>query len=81
VTRARIDHTVTASTFSLDGRTFKNGNNVWVVGGDSECVGIDAPAIVELLGLPEHTVVWTGHGDDTTIKAEKAEVPRPVRDA
>jgi glyoxylase-like metal-dependent hydrolase (beta-lactamase superfamily II) len=44
-------------------------------------VGIDAPAIVELLGLPEHTVVWTGHGDDTTIKAEKAEVPRPVRDA
>jgi glyoxylase-like metal-dependent hydrolase (beta-lactamase superfamily II) len=40
---ARIDHTVTAGTFSLDGETFDVENNVWVVGDDQECVVIDAP--------------------------------------
>ena len=27
-----------------------------------------------LMGLPEHTVVKSGHGDDTTIKAESANI-------
>ena len=27
-----------------------------------------------LMGLPENTVVKTGHGDDTTIKAESANI-------
>ena len=40
---ARIDHTVTSGTFSLDGQTFDVDNNVWVVGDDEECVVIDAP--------------------------------------
>ena len=40
---ARIDHTVTSGTFSLDGQTFDVDNNVWVVGDDTECVVIDAP--------------------------------------
>ena len=33
-----------------------------------------------LLGLPGETVVKTGHGDDTTIEAERANVLRPVAD-
>lgn len=44
---ARIDHTVTSGTFSLDGQTFDVDNNVWVIGDDSECVVIDAPHDVE----------------------------------
>ena len=51
---ARIDHTVTSGTFSLDGQTFDVDNNVWVVGDDAECVVIDAPhdvaAILEVVG-------------------------------
>ena len=44
---ARIDHTVTSGTFSLDGETFEVENNVWVVGDDEECVVIDAPHDIE----------------------------------
>ncbi|MCW3819261.1 MBL fold metallo-hydrolase [Micromonospora sp. DR5-3] len=40
---ARVDHTVTSGTFSLDGQTFDVDNNVWVVGDDAECVVVDAP--------------------------------------
>lgn len=40
---ARIDHTVTSGTFSLDGGTWEVDNNVWVLGDDEECVVIDAP--------------------------------------
>jgi hypothetical protein len=29
---ARVDHTVTSGTFSLDGQTFDVENNVWVAG-------------------------------------------------
>ena len=51
---ARIDHTITSGTFSLDGQTFDVDNNVWVVGDDEECVIIDAPhdvgEILELVG-------------------------------
>ena len=44
---ARVDHAVSAGTFSLDGETFDVENNIWVVGDDSECVVIDAPHSVD----------------------------------
>jgi hydroxyacylglutathione hydrolase len=34
---ARVDHTVTSGTFSLDGQTHDVENNVWVAGEDTEC--------------------------------------------
>jgi glyoxylase-like metal-dependent hydrolase (beta-lactamase superfamily II) len=40
---ARVDHTTTSGTFTLDGQTCDVDNNVWVVGDDHECVVIDAP--------------------------------------
>jgi glyoxylase-like metal-dependent hydrolase (beta-lactamase superfamily II) len=43
----RVDHGVSAGTFSLDGQTFEVENNIWVVGDDAECVVIDAPHRVE----------------------------------
>lgn len=46
---ARVDHTVTAGTFSLDGQTFDVDNNVWVVGDDHECVVFDAPHDVDAI--------------------------------
>ena len=72
VVTARIDHTVTSGTFSLDGETFDVDNNVWIVGDDAECVIIDAPhdvaAITELVGgrrcgrwsAPTHTMIMSG---------------------
>jgi len=44
---ARVDHAVSAGTFSLDGETFDVDNNIWVVGDDSECIVIDAPHSVD----------------------------------
>ena len=41
---ARIDHTVTSGTFSLDGQTFDVDNNVWVVGDDERVRGHRRPA-------------------------------------
>ena len=46
---ARIDHTVTSGTFTLDGETFDVDNNVWVVGDDDSCVVIDAPHDVDAI--------------------------------
>ena len=43
----RVDHGVSSGTFSLDGETFDVDNNIWVVGGDAECVVIDAPHSVD----------------------------------
>ena len=66
---ARIDHTVTSGTFSLDGETFDVDNNVWVVGDDTECIVIDAPhdlpAIVKLIdGRDVKALVCTHAHDD-----------------
>jgi hydroxyacylglutathione hydrolase len=71
---ARIDHTVTSGTFSLDGGTFDVDNNVWVVGDDQECVVIDAPhdvdAICELVdGRDVRAVLCTHAHDDHVRKA------------
>lgn len=48
----RVDHGVVSGTFTLDGETHQVENNVWVLGGDTECVVIDAPHdIAEILAL------------------------------
>jgi glyoxylase-like metal-dependent hydrolase (beta-lactamase superfamily II) len=66
---ARIDHSVVAGTFSLDGETFDVENNVWVVGDDAECVVIDAPHAVEpivqlVAGRAVRAVLCTHAHDD-----------------
>ncbi|GAA2797557.1 MBL fold metallo-hydrolase [Saccharopolyspora taberi] len=82
---ARIDHTVTSGTFSLDGGTFDVDNNVWVVGDDHECVVIDAPhdvaAIREVVGGRRVLAVVCTHAhDDHVRKAPElaAEVNAPI---
>ncbi|AXH96160.1 MBL fold metallo-hydrolase [Ornithinimicrobium avium] len=70
---ARIDHTVTSGTFSLDGGTWEVDNNVWVVGDDTECVVIDAPhdaeAILALVGDRTVRALILTHGHDDHIDA------------
>ena len=66
---ARIDHTVTSGTFSLDGETFDVENNVWLVGDDQECVILDAPhdiaPILDLVaGRTVRAVICTHAHDD-----------------
>lgn len=69
---ARIDHTVTSGTFSLDGETFDVDNNVWIVGNDDECVVIDAPhdvaAITALVGGRSVLAVLCTHGHDDHVR-------------
>ncbi|MGA4670086.1 MBL fold metallo-hydrolase [Propionibacteriaceae bacterium Y1923] len=70
---ARIDHTITSGTFSLDGGTWDVDNNVWVVGDDTECVVIDAPhdanAILELVGNRKVVAIVATHAHDDHIVA------------
>ncbi len=72
-TEVRIDHAVTAGTFSLDGGTWEVENNVWVVGDDRECVLVDAPhdaaAILELVGDRTLKAVLCTHAHDDHIDA------------
>ncbi|KAB1660083.1 MBL fold metallo-hydrolase [Pseudoclavibacter chungangensis] len=82
---ARIDHTVTSGTFSLDGQTFDVDNNVWVVGDDDECVVIDAPhdveAIVDLVGGRTVRAVVCTHAHDDHVRVARelgARVHAPV---
>ncbi len=69
---ARIDHTITSGTFSLDGQTFDVDNNVWVVGDDEECVVIDAPhdlgEILELVGERRVIAVLCTHAHDDHVR-------------
>ncbi|MET0693221.1 MAG: MBL fold metallo-hydrolase [Propionibacteriaceae bacterium] len=69
---ARIDHTVTSGTFSLDGQTFDVDNNVWVIGDDSEVVVIDAPhdiaPIVALVGDRKVLAILATHGHDDHVR-------------
>lgn len=69
---ARIDHTVTTGTFSLDGQTFDVDNNVWVVGDDTECVVIDAPhdvqEILRVVGDRRVLAVLCTHGHDDHVR-------------
>ncbi|MGJ6979768.1 MBL fold metallo-hydrolase [Aestuariimicrobium soli] len=72
---ARIDHTTTSGTFSLDGGTWEVDNNVWVVGDDHECVVIDAPhddsAIAELVAGRRVVAVLLTHAHDDHIRATR----------
>ena len=69
---ARIDHTVTSGTFSLDGQTFDVDNNVWVIGDDAECLVLDAPhdvdAILKLVGTRLVLTVVCTHGHDDHVR-------------
>ena len=68
---ARIDHSVTNGTFSLDGQTWPVENNVWVVGDDQECVVIDAPhaadPIAELIGNRRLVGILCTHAHDDHV--------------
>lgn len=70
----RVDHAVSAGTFSLDGETFDVDNNIWVVGDDAECVVIDAPhdvdAIMAVVGdRAVRAILLTHAHDDHSRKA------------
>lgn len=69
---ARIDHTVTSGTFSLDGGTWDVDNNVWVIGDDDECIVLDAPhdpaAIAELVGGRRVLAIVCTHGHDDHVR-------------
>lgn len=69
---ARIDHTVTSGTFSLDGQTFDVDNNVWILGDDRECIVIDAPhdvqAIREAVGDRTVKAVVCTHAHDDHVR-------------
>ena len=68
----RIDHTITAGTFSLDGETFDAENNVWVVGDDEECVILDAPhdiaPILDLVAGRAVRAVLCTHGHENHVR-------------
>ncbi|MGB7449465.1 MAG: MBL fold metallo-hydrolase [Ornithinimicrobium sp.] len=70
---ARIRHTVTSGTFSLDGGRWAVDNNVWVLGDDTECVVIDAPhdaeAILDVVAGRTVKAVLLTHAHDDHIDA------------
>jgi glyoxylase-like metal-dependent hydrolase (beta-lactamase superfamily II) len=73
---AKVDHTVTSGTFSLDGQTFDVDNNVWVVGDDTECVVLDAPhdvaAILEVIGSRPVRAILATHAHDDHVRVGPA---------
>ncbi len=73
---ARVDHTVTSGTFSLDGETHQVDNNVWVVGDDSECIVIDAPHSVDdiltLVGDRHVKAIVCTHAHDDHVRVAPA---------
>ena len=73
---ARVDHTVTSGTFSLDGETFDVDNNVWVLGDDAECVIIDAPheveAILRVVGGRRVLAILATHAHDDHVRVAPA---------
>ncbi|TYC05466.1 MBL fold metallo-hydrolase [Micromonospora sp. WP24] len=73
---ARLDHTVTTGTFTLDGQTFDVDNNVWVLGDDTECVVLDAPhdveAILRLVGERRVRAILATHAHDDHVRVAPA---------
>jgi glyoxylase-like metal-dependent hydrolase (beta-lactamase superfamily II) len=73
---ARVDHTVTSGTFSLDGGTYDVDNNVWVVGDDQECVVVDAPhdvdAILGVVGDRRLKAILCTHAHDDHVRVAPA---------
>jgi hydroxyacylglutathione hydrolase len=70
--KARVDHTVTSGTFSLDGQTFDVDNNVWVAGDDTECVVLDAPhdvpAILDVVASRRVRAIIATHAHDDHVR-------------
>jgi len=84
--RARIEHTTTSGTFSLDGGSWDVDNNVWLVGDDTECAVIDAPhqlePILDLIGGRTLTAILCthAHNDHVTVARQLSEATgAPVR--
>ncbi|MGI4894981.1 MAG: MBL fold metallo-hydrolase [Janthinobacterium lividum] len=73
---ARIEHLVTAGTFSLDGETYDVENNVWILGDDSEVVVLDAPhddeAIAAAIGDRRLLAVLCTHAHDDHVRQAPA---------
>jgi len=73
---ARVDHAVSAGTFSLDGETFDVDNNIWVIGDDTECIVIDAPhSVTDILAVVgERTVkaIVCTHAHDDHVRVAPA---------
>ncbi|MCW2785460.1 MAG: beta-lactamase domain protein [Marmoricola sp.] len=73
---ARVDHTVTSGTFSLDGETFEVDNNVWVIGDDTECIVVDAPHSVEdilaVVGERKVRAIVCTHAHDDHVRVAPA---------
>lgn len=71
-----IDHVVTSGTFSLDGGTWEVDNNVWIVGGSSEVLVIDAAhsadAIAEAVGERRVVAVVCTHAHDDHVNQAPA---------
>ncbi|HTZ45458.1 MAG TPA: MBL fold metallo-hydrolase [Jatrophihabitans sp.] len=71
----RIEHTVTAGTFSLDGGSWQVENNVWLLGDDEQCVLVDAPhaagPIRELIGDRALRAIVCTHAHDDHITAAR----------
>lgn len=71
--RVRIQHLVTSGTFSLDGGSWEVDNNVWIVGGDTECLIIDpahdADAVAEAVAGRTVAAILLTHGHDDHIRA------------
>ncbi|UQN29970.1 MBL fold metallo-hydrolase [Brachybacterium kimchii] len=69
---ARLDHTTTSGTFTLDGETFDVDNNVWVLGDEEQCVVFDAPHDVEairaLVGDRECVGILLTHAHDDHVR-------------
>jgi glyoxylase-like metal-dependent hydrolase (beta-lactamase superfamily II) len=68
----RVDHTVIAGTFSLDGQTFDVDNNLWVIGDDVSCVVVDAPhrvpEILKVVDGRKVTAVLLTHAHDDHVR-------------
>jgi len=69
----RIEHLVTAGTFSLDGGTWDVDNNVWLIGNDDEVLVIDAAhdpdKILAAVGDRDLVAVVCTHGHNDHINA------------
>jgi glyoxylase-like metal-dependent hydrolase (beta-lactamase superfamily II) len=72
----KVDHGVTAGTFSLDGETHQVENNVWVIGDHTECVVVDAPHDVEgilaVVGDRKVKAIVCTHAHDDHVRVAPA---------